>query len=211
MHFPPPSLADPTRCPRQRRRHSRPHLSLSQCRSDDVDCAACCASCANNSSICFNFLLSFFSAFSRFVCLFCVFAKCFVVFLFLFCFLCSFFWPLCYLFYTFFLFNLRLLPVLVFGKLFSGSPDINTHTIYQLGLEFSLFFCFLFTSFVVSVFLLLSLAPFYRISARLSALKTFETSSLNNIDTLSWHWQSIWGKKRYRYRFRIPIWIHIFI
>lgn len=61
--------------------------------------------------------------------------------------------------------TLRLLPVLVFGKLFSGSLKINTHTIYQLGLEFFVFFLSLFSLlFVLFMFFVLSLAPFYRIS-----------------------------------------------
>lgn len=102
---------------------------------------------------------SAFFAFSRFVCLFCVFAKCFVVLRFFSLFavvLCSFLATLLFILHVFSLFNLRLLPVLVFGKLFSGSPDKNTHTIYQLGLEFSVFFCFFFTSFVVFRFFVVS-------------------------------------------------------
>lgn len=156
MHCPhSPSLAEPTRCPRQRRRRSRPHLS--HCCSADVDCAASCASCANNSSICFNFLLSFFSRFLvLFVCfvclpnvLLCCFFSVFAVVL------CSFLATLLFILHVFFLFNLRLLPVLVFGKLFSGSPDKNTHTIYQLGLEFSAFFLCVFLFSVFSLLLLL--------------------------------------------------------
>lgn len=70
--------------------------------------------------------------------------------------LCSFLATLLFILQFFSVFNLRLLPVLVFGKLFSGSPDKNTHTIYQLGLEFSVFFCFFFTSFVVCLFFVVS-------------------------------------------------------
>lgn len=92
-----------------------------------------------------------------------MFAKCFVVFrFFVLVFavfavvLCSFLATLLFILHVFSLFNLRLLPVLVFGKLFSDSPDKNTHTIYQLGLEFSVFFCFFFTSFVVCLFFVVS-------------------------------------------------------
>lgn len=156
--FPLSSLADPTRCPRQRRRRSRPHLS--HFFSANVDCAACCASCANNSSICFNFLLSFFSRFLvLFVCFVCLpnVLLCFV-FCFGFCCCCCFvFFFGHFVIYStrFFSFQSALAAGFSFGKLFSGSPDKNTHTIYQLDLEFSAFFLFCVFLFFFSLLLLL--------------------------------------------------------
>lgn len=152
--LPSPSLADPTRCPRQRRRRSRSHLSRRRLR--------CLLVVLITQAFVLIFCSAFF-AFSRFVCLFCVFAKCFVVFrffvlvfaVFAVVVLWSFLATLLFILHVFSLFNLRLLPVLVFGKLFSGSPDKNTHTIYQLGLEFSAFFLCVFLFSVFSLLLLL--------------------------------------------------------